>query len=142
MPPYLDATARDLLTEARAHFLSTVWNAGTSYRPARRLWSSPGWAIARMTRSRSAQILGHIAQNEGASVRVFAAEPDTMAALRQIASDLIPDPVALAAPSRTSFREVTIGCLTNTDERRIRVAELDVNGTRALVQTLLNLKGQ
>ena len=33
---------------------STVWNAGASYLPAQRPWSSPGWAIARMTRWRSA----------------------------------------------------------------------------------------
>ena len=85
--------------------------------------------------------LGHIAQNEGAIVRVFAAEPDTMAALRRIASDPIPDPVALAAPVKNKISEKYDWLL---DEPLMNAEyasrKLDVNGTLELVQTLLNLE--
>ena len=144
MPPYLDATARDLLTEARAHFSQhglecrNIVPAGTE--TVVFTWMGDR---ANDTLAIWLKYLGHIAQNEGASVRVFAAEPDTMAALRQIASDLIPDPVALAAPVKNKLSEKYDWLL---DEPLMNAEyasrKLDVNGTRALVQTLLNLKGQ
>ena len=78
-----------------------------------------------------------------AIVRVFAAEPDTMAAFRRIASDPIPDPVALAAPVKNKPSEKYDWLL---DEPLMNVEyasrKLDVNGTRELVQTLLNLERQ
>ena len=87
--------------------------------------------------------LGHIAQNEGATVRVFAAEADTMTALRRIASDPIPNPVALAAPVKNKIFEKYDWLL---DEPLMNAEyasrKLDVNGTRALVQSLLHLERQ
>jgi hypothetical protein len=84
--------------------------------------------------------IGHIAQNEGANGRVFAAEPDTMAALRRIASDPIPDLIALAAPVKNKLSEKYDWML---DEPLMNAEyasrKLDVDGTRALVQTLLGL---
>jgi hypothetical protein len=87
--------------------------------------------------------IGHIAQNEGANVRVFAAESDTMAALRCIASDPIPDPSALAARVKNKLSEKYDWML---DELLMNAEyasrKLDVDGTRALVQTLLNQERQ
>jgi len=144
MPPYLDATARDLLTEARAHFSQHGLECRNIV-PAGAETVVFTWMGDRTNDTLAIWLkyLGHIAQNEGASVRVFAAEPDTMAALRQIASDLIPDPVALAAPVKNKLSEKYDWLL---DEPLMNAEyasrKLDVNGTRALVQTLLNLKGQ
>ena len=76
-------------------------------------------------------------------MRVFAAEPDAMAALRQIASDPIPDPVALAAPVKNKLSEKYDWLL---DEPLMNAEyasrKLDVDGTRALVQTLVNMERQ
>ncbi len=87
--------------------------------------------------------IGPIAQNEGAQVRVVAPEPDTMAALRRIASDPIPDPITLAAPVKNKLSEKYDWML---DESLMNAEyasrKLDVNGTRALVQTLVNLERQ
>jgi len=144
MPPYLDATARDLLTEARAHFSQHGLECRNIV-PAGAETVVFTWMGDRANDTLAIWLkyLGHIAQNEGATVRVFAAEPDAMAALRQIASDPIPDPVALAAPVKNKLSEKYDWLL---DEPLMNAEyasrKLDVDGTRALVQTLLNLKGQ
>jgi len=143
MPPYLDATARDLLSEARTHFSQYALEC-RSIVPAGAETVVFTWMGDRTNDTLAIWLkyLGHIAQNEGATVRVFAAEPDTMAALRQIASDPIPDPVALAAPVKNKLSEKYDWLL---DEPLMNAEyasrKLDVKGTRALVQTLLNLKG-
>ena len=144
MPPYLDATARDLLTEARTCFsqygLECRSIVPTGAETVVFTWMGDR---ANDTLAIWLKYLGHIAQNEGAIVRVFAAEPDTMAALRRIASDPIPDPVALAAPVKNKPSEKYDWLL---DEPLMNAEyasrKLDVNGTRELVQTLLNLERQ
>ena len=144
MPPYLDATARDLLTEARTCFsqygLECRSIVPTGAETVVFTWRGDR---ANDTLAIWLKYLGHIAQNEGAIVRVFAAEPDTMAVLRCIASDPIPDPVALAAPVKNKPSEKYDWLL---DEPLMNAEyasrKLDVNGTRELVQTLLNLERQ
>jgi ATP-dependent Lhr-like helicase len=144
MPPYLDPTARDLLTEARTCFsqygLECRSIVPTGAETVVFTWMGDR---ANDTLAIWLKYLGHIAQNEGAIVRVFAAEPDTMAALRRIASDPIPDPVALAAPVKNKPSEKYDWLL---DEPLMNAEyasrKLDVNGTRELVQTLLNLERQ
>ena len=144
MPPYLDATARDLLTEARTCFsqygLECRSIVPTGAETVVFTWMGDR---ANDTLAIWLKYLGHIAQNEGAIVRVFAAEPDTMAALRRIASDPIPDPVALAAPVKNKPSE-KYDWLLDEPLMNIEYAsrKLDVNGTRELVQTLLNLERQ
>jgi ATP-dependent Lhr-like helicase len=141
-PPYLDATARDLLIEARTHFsqygLEYRSIVPTGAETVVFTWMGDG---ANDTLAVWLNYIGHVAQNEGANVRVFAAEPDTMAALRRIASDPIPDPIALAAPVKNKLSEKYDWML---DEPLMNAEyasrKLDVNGTRALVQTLLNLE--
>jgi len=85
---------------------------------------------------------GLIAQNEGLIVRAFASELDTMAALRQIASDPSPAPVALAARVGNKLSE-KYDCLLDEPLMNAEYAsrKLDVNGTCALVQRLLDPKG-
>ena len=141
MPPYLDATARDLLAEARMHFseygLGVRNIVPTGAETVVFTWMGDG---ANDTLAVWLNYIGHIAQNEGANVRVFAAESDTMAALRCIASDPIPDPSALAARVKNKLSEKYDWML---DELLMNAEyasrKLDVDGTRALVQTLLEL---
>jgi ATP-dependent Lhr-like helicase len=140
-PPYLDATARDLLIEARTHFsqygLEYRSIVPTGAETVVFTWMGDG---ANDTLAVWLNYIGHIAQNEGANGRVFAAEPDTMAALRRIASDPIPDLIALAAPVKNKLSEKYDWML---DEPLMNAEyasrKLDVDGTRALVQTLLGL---
>jgi len=144
MPPYLDATAGDLLTEARAHF-SQYGLECRSIVPAGAETVVFTWMGDRANDTLAVWLkyLGHIAQNEGATVRVFATGEDTMAALRRIVSDPIPDPVALAAPVKNKIFEKYDWLL---DEPLMNAEyasrKLDVNGTRALVQTLVNMERQ
>jgi ATP-dependent Lhr-like helicase len=141
MPPYLDATARDLLTEARTHF-SQYGLECRSIVPTGVETVVFTWMGDRMNDTLAVWLkcFGHIAQNEGIGVRVFAAEPDTMAALRRMASDPVPDPVALAAPVKNKLSEKYDWLL---DEPLMNAEyasrKLDVNGTRALVQTLVSV---
>jgi ATP-dependent Lhr-like helicase len=144
MPPFLDATARDLLTEARTHFCLYGLEC-RSIVPAGAETVIFTWMGDRANDTLAVWLkyLGQIAQNEGATVRVFAAEADTMAALRRIASDPIPDPAALAAPVKNKIFEKYDWLL---DEPLMNAEyasrKLDVNGTRALVQNLLQLERQ
>jgi hypothetical protein len=66
-----------------------------------------------------------------------------MTVLRRIASDPIPNPVALAAPVKNKIFEKYDWLL---DEPLMNAEyasrKLDVNGTRALVQSLLHLERQ
>ena len=141
IPSYLDATARDLLGEARKHFAEY----GLEYRSI-----VPGgtetviftWRSDRVNDTLAVWLkyLGLIAQNEGTTVRAFAAEPETMAALRRIASDPVPDAIVLAGPVRNKLSEKYDWLL---DEPLMNAEyasrKLDVNGTRALVQALLSV---
>jgi ATP-dependent helicase Lhr and Lhr-like helicase len=144
MPPYLDATARDLLAEARTHFCQY----GLEYRsivPTGAETVVFTWMGDRANDTLAVWLkyIGQIAQNEGATVRVFAAEADTMAALRRIASDPSPDPIALAAPVKNKIFEKYDSLL---DEPLMNAEyasrKLDVNSTRALAKTLLHFETQ
>jgi ATP-dependent Lhr-like helicase len=142
MPPYLDATARDLLTEARRHF-SQYGLECRSIVPAGAETVVFTWMGDRVNDTLAVWLkyLGLIAQNEGATVRVFASEPDTMATLRRMASDPIPDPVALPVRVQNKLSEKYDWLL---DEPLMNAEyasrKLDVNGTRELIQTLLNVE--
>lgn len=82
---------------------------------------------------------GHIAANEGASVRVFAGEPETMEALVRIASDPIPDPIALAARIKNKQAEKYDGLLgEQLMNAEYAARKLDVKGARNLVERLLS----
>ncbi len=65
---------------------------------------------------------------------------DTVAALRRVALEPVPDPVALAAPVKNKLAEKYDWLL---DEPLMNAEyasrKLDVNGTRALAQTLASI---
>lgn len=141
MPPYLDGTARDLLAEARAQF-SQYGLEFRSIMPSGVETVVFTWMGDRINDTLAIwlKFLGHIAQNEGIGVRVFAAEMDTVAALRRVALEPVPDPVALAAPVKNKLAEKYDWLL---DEPLMNAEyasrKLDVNGTRALAQTLASI---
>ena len=139
MPPYLDATARDLLKEARMHF-SQYGLECRSIVPSGVETMIFTWTSDRINDTLAVWLkyLGHIAQNEGIGVRVFASGPDTMAALRCLVSDPVPDPVALAAPVKNKLSE-KYDCLLDEPLMNAEYAsrKLDVAGARALVETLV-----
>jgi ATP-dependent Lhr-like helicase len=140
MPPYLDAAARDLLAEARTHF-SQYGLECRSIVPTGDETVVFTWMGDRVNDTLSVWLkyLGHIAHNEGATVRVFASEADAMTALQRMVSDPVPDPVALAARVQNKLSEKYDWLL---DEPLMNAEyasrKLDVNGTRALVQTLMS----
>jgi ATP-dependent Lhr-like helicase len=139
MPAYLDATARDLLLEARKSFSEYGLDA-RSVVPAGAETIVFTWMGDRVNDTLAVwfRYHGHIAANEGACVRVFAGEPDTMEALRRMASEPIPDPIALAARVQNKQAEKydwLLGEALLNAEYASR--KLDVNETRKLVERLL-----
>ena len=140
MPPYLDATARDLLGEARAHF-SHYGLEHRSIVPSGAETAVFTWRGDRINDTLAVWFshLGQIALNSGAAVRVFAGESDTVAALRRMASDPTPEPTVLAGSVRNKLSEkydwLLDESLMNAEYASRR---LDVNGARELAGTLVN----
>ena len=139
IPSYLDATARELLGEARTQFS----HYGLEYRNIVPNGSETAvftWRGDRVNDTMSVWFkhLGQIAQNSGAAVRVFACESDTVAALQRMASDPPPDPAVLADCVRNKLSEkydwLLDQPLMNAEYASRR---LDVNGAREFVGTLV-----
>ena len=139
-PPYLDTTARDLLVEARRGFSEYGLEV-------RNIVPSGGetiiftWMGDRVNDTLAVwfRYQGQIAANEGACVRVFAAERETMDALLRMALDPIPDPVALAARIQNKESEKYDGLLgEELMNAEYASRKLDVNGARTLVEKLLS----
>jgi ATP-dependent Lhr-like helicase len=140
MPSYLDSTARDLLSEARAHFSQY----GLEYRsivPSGAETVVFTWMGDRVNDKLVVWLkyLGQIAQNEGALVRVFAAEGNAIAALQRVASDRTPDPSALADSVQNKIAEKYDWLL---DEPLMNVEyasrRLDVDGAREVARALVS----
>ena len=139
MPSYLDATARELLGEARTQFS----HYGLEYRNIVPNGSETvvfTWRGDRVNDTMSVWFkhLGQIAQNSGAAVRVFACESDTVAALQRMASDPPPDPAVLADCVRNKLSEKYDWLL---DEPLMNAEyasrKLDVSGAHEFVETLV-----
>lgn len=138
-PSYLDATARELLGEAKAHFS----HYGLEYRNIVPNGSETAvftWRGDRVNDTMSVWFkhLGQIAQNSGAAVRVFACESDTVAALQRMASDPPPDPAVLADCVRNKLSEKYDWLL---DEPLMNAEyasrKLDVSGAQEFVKRLV-----
>lgn len=106
VPPYLDATARSLLGEARLSFsqysLATRNIIGCGAETVFFTWM--GDRITDTVRL----LLSHaglIGQTEGPCIRVSAPEADTRAALKMIASKPAPDPLLVAAEVKNKWSE-------------------------------------
>ena len=136
---YLDATARELLGEARRQFS----HYGLEYRNIVPNGSETvvfTWRGDRVNDTMSVWFkhLGQIAQNSGAAVRVFACESDTVAALQRMASDPPPEAAVLADCVRNKLSEKYDWLL---DEPLMNVEyasrKLDVSGAHELVKTLV-----
>jgi ATP-dependent Lhr-like helicase len=140
MPPYLDATARGLLIEGRRSF-SEYGLEARKIVPSGAETIIFTWMGDRVNDTLAVWFRhqGHIAVNEGASVRVFAGEPETMDALRRMASDPIPDAVVLAARIQNKQSDKYHGLLGEPLlNAEYASRKLDVNGTSALVEALLS----
>lgn len=136
---YLDATARELLGEARKQFS----HYGLEYRNIVPNGSETAvftWRGDRVNDTMSVWFkhLGQIAQNSGAAVRVFACESDTVAALQRMASNPPPDPAVLADSVRNKLSEKYDWLL---DESLMNAEyssrKLDVSGAHEFVETLV-----
>ena len=139
IPSYLDATARELLGEARTHFS----HHGLEYRYIVPNGSETvvfTWRGDRVNDTLAVWFkhLGQIAQNSGAAVRVFACESDTVAALQRMASDPPPEAAVLADCVRNKLSEKYDWLL----DKPLMNAEyasrkLDVSGAHEFVATLV-----
>lgn len=142
VPLYLDDTARDLLMEGREQFSEY----GLEFRnivPSGAETVLFTWRGDRVNDTLAVwfRYLGLIAQNEGATVCVFAPERDTMAALRRMTSEPVPDPVALASRVQNKLSEKYDWLLSEPLMNMEHASrKLDVHDTRTVVQKLLNLE--
>ena len=136
---YLDATARELLGEARTHFS----HYGLEYRNIVLNGSETvvfTWRGDRVNDTPAVWFkhLGQIAQNSGAAVRVFACESDTVAALQRMASDSPPEAAVLPDCARNTLSEKYDWLL---DEPLMNAEyasrKLDVSGAHEFVETLV-----
>ena len=139
IPSYLDATARELLGEARTHFS----HYGLEYRNIVPNGSETvvfTWRGDRVNDTLAVWFkhLGQIAQNSGAAVRVFACESDTVVALQRMVSDPPPEAAVLADCVRNKLSEKYDWLL---DEPLMNAEyasrKLDVSGAHELVKTLV-----
>ena len=139
IPSYLDATARELLGEARTQFS----HYGLEYRNIVPNGSETAvftWRGDRVNDTLAVWFkhLGQIAQNSGAAVRVFACESDTVAALQRMASDPPPEAAVLADCVRNKLSEKYDWLL---DEPLMNAEyasrKLDVSGAQEFVRTLV-----